>query len=203
VEKERNFEVSYEYKGFNRIEVDGFTNVSIKQGDVFSVKVIGEEEIAKEIKVDKSGNTLTIDAQYNSEHDNNSNIKVVITMPQLELVGLEKVREASISGFVQNEMSINADGDFKLKADFDVKKLKVDASNNTQVVLKGKGENLELILEDSAEINARQFEVKNAFTSMRSGTDADIYATEKVQNRRDEGNLTVEGGAKVEKGGEK
>ncbi len=199
VEKERNFESSYELKGFSRVEVEGYTNVSIKQGDVFSVKVIGEEEIVKEIEVDKSGNTLKIDARYNSDHDSNDKVKVVITMPQLELIGLENVREVSISGFVQNEMSINTDGDFKLKADFDIKKLKINADKNTQIVLKGKGDSLELILEDGAEINARQYEVRTATTSMHSGTEADIYVTEKVQNRRNEGNLTVEGGAKIEK----
>ena len=54
-------------------------------------------------------------------------------------------------------------------------------------------------MSENSELNARQFEVKTAAVSLRDGCEADIYATERVTNRRDEGRLTVEGGAKTEK----
>ncbi len=193
-----NFTKNVSLTDFTKISIKGYTKVVVRYGEKYDVQIKGDADAVKGFEVEKTGNTLRI--EQDEDGDNDDKTTVVITTPKLEVLDLKNIREASISGFSQAEMRYDLEGDFKLESDVDVKKLLLNADDNSSIVLKGKGENLEAILSDNSELNARQFEVKTAAISLRDGCEADIYATEKVVNRRrNEGTLTVEGGAKIEK----
>jgi phage shock protein PspC (stress-responsive transcriptional regulator) len=190
-----NFTKTVSLADFTKISIKGYTKVVIRYGEKYDVQIKGNDDAVKDFEVEKTGATLRI--TQNEDGDNDDKTTIIITTPKVEVLDLKNIREASISGFSQAEIRYDIEGDFKLESDVDVKKLLLNADNNASIVLKGKGENLEAILSDNSELNARQFEVKTAAISLRDGCEADIYATEKVTNRRNEGNLTVEGGAKT------
>ena len=192
-----NFSKNVSFTDFSKISIKGYTKVVVRYGEKYDVQIKGDQDAVKAFQMEKVGSTLEI--KQDEDGDNDDKTTITITIPKLAILDLKNVREASVSGFSQAEMRYDINGDFKLESDVDVKKLLINGDNNANIVLKGKGENLEVILSENSELNARQFEVKTAAVSLRDGCEADIYATEKVTNRRDEGRLTVEGGAKTEK----
>ncbi len=197
IEQEKNYSKNISVKDFSKVSMKANVSIEIKYGAAFDVKIKGDERDVKDFEVEKIGNTLKISDKDDNNNDNDK-VKIIVTMPKLDAVDIEDAREVSIEGFDQNEMTMDLSGDFKLKASINVQKIKLDATHS-QVVLKGKGSELEVILDSDAELNARQFEVRNANVSLHEGTEADIYATEKVVNRREEGSLKVEGGANVDR----
>jgi phage shock protein PspC (stress-responsive transcriptional regulator) len=189
-----NFSKKFDLSDFSRLDIKGDAKIMIKQGATYEVEIKGDEEDVNDFEVIKNSNTLKINPLPNRS---NNGLTINITMPRLDLLDAENVNFIEMMGFRQPEMKIIANGDFKIEADLEVEKISIDADESAQIVLKGKGGTLDCILGDDAELNARQYEVKTATTSLRNGTNADIYATEVVTNRRDEGDLQVEGGAKI------
>src|SRR5262245_15741582 len=67
---------------FDRLEMGSALNITVEQGNIFSVEVRGDRRNINDLDVYKSGNTLIIefDENGNRRHDT----YVSITMPRLE-----------------------------------------------------------------------------------------------------------------------
>jgi phage shock protein PspC (stress-responsive transcriptional regulator) len=193
--KRENFQKNIELKDFSKITAEGNFSLIIKKGEKFSVSTKGDQESIEYYDFEKTGSTLRI-APKDDDHKHEE-MTVTVTMPSLDNLDLEDLKEVRIAGFSQSKMRIDSKGDFKIEADIDVENTIVNAER-TQIVLKGKGKSIEIILDESAELNGKQFEVATATVSMDGNCETEIYATEKVEKRRKEGSLRVDGGAKIE-----
>jgi hypothetical protein len=192
--KQNKAEKILTYSNFKTLKIKGNIEVEVKKGDKYEVKLQGKEKYLTKVDVIQSDNTLNIRSNID---DNDSKMKLIITMPTLDLFDAENVDDVEIRGFSQKEMTLNLFGDFNADIIIDVEKLSIDIEQ-ARVDLQGKGDALSARLEEHGELRARQYTVRTAKVDLNDGSDADIYATERVEQKGDSGNLDVTGGAEVE-----
>lgn len=100
---------SYENTNFTNVQVGGAFEVEVTSSASYSVAVTAPESFMKRVKVEQSGSTLKIDADWTSIFWNwgFTRPQVKITMPQLEVLDLSGAVKATANGFNSNQ-------DFKL-----------------------------------------------------------------------------------------
>jgi hypothetical protein len=125
-----------------------------------------------------------------------SRVKIIITMPTLDLIDVENDEKVSIKGFSQKDMKISLFGNLEADIIIDVENLTMDIEK-ANVDLQGKGTKLEARVEENGELRARQYTVKTATIDLKRNSEATIYATESVNQKGDADDLDVTGGAEV------
>ncbi|MGI6243156.1 MAG: GIN domain-containing protein [Prevotella sp.] len=117
---------------FNRIEIRGLCNVKYEQGENFSVKIVGDEELVNQLLTECDGTTLSIKAKDHS----------------VNITGLRHKRKPVVYVTSPDLIGIHMEG----AGDFEVEKpLDTDTLN---VYLKGAGDiDLKRIVCDEAYIN--------------------------------------------------
>ncbi len=179
---------------FKTLKIRGNIDVEVRKADKYEVKLVGKDKYLTKVEVIQSENTLNIRSSIEDHEDNK--MKIIILMPSLELFDAERVEDVEIRGFSQKEMKINLFGDFKADIIVDVENLTLDVEQ-ARVDIQGKGDVLDARVEERAELRSRQFTVKTAKINLDDNSDADIYATERVEQKGDSNNLDVTGGAEV------
>lgn len=177
---------------FKSLKVRGNIVVEVVKGDRFEVKLRGKERYLSKVDVIQSDDVLNIRADIDDERK----MTLLVTMPSLELFDADDIEELTIKGFKQKTMKINLYGDFKADLIVDVEEMEMDAER-THIDLQGKGNKLNVRLDHDSELKARQFTVATATVDLDGGSDAEIYATDSVEQNRTNGQLDVTGGAEV------
>lgn len=147
---------------YSRLIIEDGYKVIIRKGDVQDISFTGNKEVVDQIEFNNLDGTLTVKAVAGGDAD----VTINITVPALELVHLDNVREARIEGFVQDALkliSVNDTGeesvlDFSGKiSDFDI-----SLDGDQSVTLTGEGKNLDLQVSNGAGINADKYAVQTA-----------------------------------------
>jgi len=101
-DKGLKIEKSYDYTGFDRINIEGVYEVDIQVGPRFSIETSGTEKRMKYAKVTQSGDTLTLALKENKSRKfwkrHNNGIRAVITLPELNEISLSGVGSVEARG---------------------------------------------------------------------------------------------------------
>jgi len=153
-------------KGFNNIDILGIPTVYYTQGSTFSVKVMADKDIVKNVKTYTKGNTLTVKYENSSSKifsfysDDDNPIKVYVTSPDLTGVAL------------------TGSGDFISEKNVDTDKMKIE--------LKGSGDidftslicdNLSTTLVGSGDIDIKKADALTAYVELVGSGDIDLNLT--------------------------
>lgn len=102
----QEMEKDYAIFDFDRLEVGDAMNVTVEQGDIFSVNIKGDRRNLDDLAVDKVGNTLRVrfvdDRNHNRQHDT----YVTITMPSFAGAVFSGAVRATVVGF-DNEGAVD------------------------------------------------------------------------------------------------
>jgi hypothetical protein len=102
--------IPFGYTDFTNVQVGGAFEVEVAPSNLYSVVVTAPENFLKRVKIEQSGNTLKINADWGGlfwSWGTHSQPQVKIAMPVLAVLDLSGACKASIIGF-------NSDQDFKL-----------------------------------------------------------------------------------------
>jgi phage shock protein PspC (stress-responsive transcriptional regulator) len=191
-------EKTFSNKDFKSLKIRGEIEVEIKKGATYSVRLEGKEKLFKEVEIIQNETTLNIRSSLNEYWDERRKpMRLVITAPSLELIDVENAKNVTISGFTDAEMRMNFYGEMDVDIIADINNITLDIEQ-AEVHLQGKGNSLNVNIDENGKLKARQFTVKTAKVKLESGT-ADIFATEKVEQRGNSENLDVSGGAEIDK----
>lgn len=184
---------------FNTLKITDLSRVEIKKGITFQVKLEGKDEQLSSTEVVQTGETLVIRNNSSEtgldQRNKRSKVKLTITMPALDLLDIEGKGKVEVLGFSQSEMTLNLFGNQTADLLVDVDNLKLDI-DKAKVHLQGKGRKMDARVRDG-ELKARQYTLKNADITLKSGAEAQIYATENVTLQGDSDNLDISGGAEI------
>lgn len=82
---------SFALTGFTGVEVAGPDDVTIRQGDTFSVTAKGPQAELAELEIERDGSTLSIGRKregFSFSRRNHNGVEIAITMPRLDTVRL-------------------------------------------------------------------------------------------------------------------
>jgi hypothetical protein len=105
---------SYDYTGFDSVEVSGQWAVTIERGDAWRVAIEVPAELVDEVEVELDANELSLGYDGGWFRDGTV-LEVAITMPALESLDLFGSTTASFSGFEGGTLSVEASGGIELR----------------------------------------------------------------------------------------
>ncbi len=90
---------TYDYTGFNTVDVGSALTVDIEYGETYSVEITANERVFDRIIVVEKDDTLKIGMKWFGIGFNNTNIEARIVMPELKKLVLSGSSEGTVSGF--------------------------------------------------------------------------------------------------------
>lgn len=101
---------SYNYTDFTGISINETCDLTVTQGDTFSVIITTDDNVADYLAVSEADDTLSIGLKSGYSYSNII-FEAVVTMPELNKLSANGASEANVTGFSSSKtLNINADG---------------------------------------------------------------------------------------------
>ncbi len=180
----------FQIKDFTRIELDGYYNVILLQGDKAKLEIETDENLLEYIEAKVSSKTLKLKNKKNISPSRN--INVYLTFNKLE--------ELAVSGFVVvssadrlnfDKLSLFISGNSEINMNINSVALKTEFSGNSIIRLSGTSLTAEMNASGSATIDAIEFFIDDLKLSMSGSSVSKVNAISKLD-------MNVSGSAKVE-----
>ena len=156
-----------QYQDFNSVILEGSMKVTIEQGDTYDLELAGPGQYLSKVESSQADGTLTI-RQALSELS--APVRVYITLPDLQELVLDHTDDVLVKGFKGEPLSINASGDFEVKARVDVKELNISATEGVEVEFTGSTELLNASLENECRLDTDRGTVLRARINAQEGS---------------------------------
>ena len=192
--KANNYSTTFDYKNFNKIEINGKMKVVVKQGKTYSIVLKGNKEDATKIKVRQSNETIHVQGENEVEDED---MVIEITLPDLEVLDIEDTNEVTLEGIKTNKLELFSRGDMKIEGDIEVTDLRVKIENGIVLTLKGTAETLDLRTRDNADFRGSRFRVNTSKIDADGNGKIEVYAKKQVKITGNNDDVTVEGDAEV------
>lgn len=161
--KDKKQEETYDFTGFEKIEISGVFELDVRVGGDFSIELSGREREMERVEVKMKGETLVLGSKKRSGWGNNNKkaVKARITMPKLTNIDVSGV----VDGYVQ---------------DIDSEKFEVDLSGVGDLDLNGKCGALEANVSGVGDLDAKSLRCEIVEIRLSGVGDADVYASDAV-----------------------
>lgn len=192
---------SYALTGFTAVKVTGPDDVTIRQGDAFSISAKGPKAIIDELEIKLDGDALSIGRRNSgfSFSSSNEDVDITITMPKLNalrLTGSGEIDADTVDGDAV-EAVVTGSGDLKV-AKLSGKSAKITISGSGDVeVGSGTIGTGDYSITGSGNIDADGLTATSLSISIAGSGDVEARATGTADvNILGSGDATIDGGAK-------
>jgi hypothetical protein len=107
-----------------RVKLDGVIDVKLRQGDVPSLKLIGEKRYLEKLTASQSGDTLHLETEGRGVKLGRSTARAELVLPKLREVVAEGVGSTEVNGFSGDALDLTMDGAGSMKVVCDYKTVK-------------------------------------------------------------------------------
>lgn len=192
---------TYDLTGFTGVEVAGPDDVTIRQGDKFSISARGRQEALDRLEIKLDGQRLSIGRKREGFHfgsRDEDDVDIAITMPRLDavqLTGSGEIDADSVDGDAI-EAALTGSGDLKI-AKLTGKSAKVTASGSGDIEI-GSGSIAagKVSVTGSGDIDAEGLVAQTLDVSITGSGNVDAQATGKADiSILGSGNVKLNGGA--------
>lgn len=156
-----------EFQDYNSVILSGSMKVTIEQGDRYDLQMAGPGQYLSQIVSSQEDGVLTVNQPL---EDLSAPVRIYITMPDLQELTLEHTDDVRVKDFSGEQISINAAGEFELKAMVDVQELNIVAAEGVSVEFTGKTELLNAQLENESRLDTDRGVVSKARLSVTEGS---------------------------------
>ena len=142
----------YSVQGFCEVRVSSAIEFEITQSEEYSVKATGHEKLLEHLKVEVSGQTLTLGFEHNSmawigRLRPRGEVKAVVTMPELKRLVVSGASKGTARGFKSSQdLDLELSGASQAEIDIEAGKATVTASGAGRVTGELKAQDTSLTL---------------------------------------------------------
>lgn len=170
---------SFTFVDFDRLEIEDAFDVTITQGTQFSVKAEGDYRNLDDIRMFKSGSTLEIEFEDNSNRQYTTFI--TITMPVLYEVNFSGAVNATINGFRnQKEFSAILSGASLAQIDITTTAVDLRLSGASRLRLTGEATSMAASISGASNLSAYEFPVKTGHFEISGASQAYVTVADRV-----------------------
>jgi hypothetical protein len=182
-------------KNYENFIFEGDFDVEMREGDDFSMRIEGDREVLESIP---SGNKLTITTNNKTP---NTKTKIIIETRVLTMVSADNTGLITIRGFEEGSASISAKGKSVIKAYLDASDyLDITLSDQSRMILSGKGGELRATLSDDANLDAMDWRASEVKASANGNSKGRAFARDNASIRVDaNADFKVEGTSDIER----
>jgi phage shock protein PspC (stress-responsive transcriptional regulator) len=174
---------------FNEVEITGKFDVKLSQGNDYSVELLGPEK--ENYNLYRSGETLVIEYRGKKKFNldvkdlNIEQMRINITMPNLEKLEATGFGTIRIEDFTTDEMEIESRGPVRLKGKLNAQSLTVNLTGKSEAEFSGNANKLNARLEFASKLRAYNLDVVDATVEVSGASTAKVNVS---------GNLDIEEG---------
>jgi hypothetical protein len=179
-----------------RVKLDGVIDVKLRQGDVASLRLIGEKRYLDKLTASQSGDTLHLETEGRGVKVGRTGTRAELVLPNLRQVVSEGVGSTEINGFSGDELELTMDGAGTMKVVCDYRIVRANlggvgsmnlwVSENEQVdldlrgagyiTLGGRSKMLKASLGGVGGLNAQQFNAESVNVDLSGLGNATVKA---------------------------
>ena len=170
---------------FDELEISGIVDLHITQGNGYDVKLRGSSSEKEKYRVVRMGNTLVID--YDDEKSlrwkklSFDEIRIDITMPELDKLEIKGAGKASFSGFTEDDMKIKILGAIKAEGNINARDLSVYVSGASELSLSGKGNTMDAKILGASQFRGYDYTLKDALVEASGASEASVFVTGRLE----------------------
>jgi len=180
----------FQIKDFDKIELGGYYNVIISQGDKSKLEIETDENLMEYIEAKVSSKLLKIKNKKNISASKNINVYLTINkLEELAVSGFVRVSSADRLNF--NKLSIAISGNSEINMNINCVELETEFSGNSSISLSGTSLTADMNASGSAMINATELLIDDLKLTASGNSMAKVNVISKL-------NVTVSGSAQVE-----
>lgn len=151
-------------EGTRRLKVSGIFNLYLSQGDQPALRIEGDEEVTKKLKVTQNGEWLELDFEEVNESffKKNSRVDVYLTLSELEEFVFDGVGNIKSETLLKvDQVSIQGDGVGNLSLELEATSVKAVFSMLGNIILKGKVDAIGLSNDGLGNVDASELVAQN------------------------------------------
>jgi hypothetical protein len=197
-----------------RVKLDGVIDLKLRQGDIPSLKIVGEKRYLEKLNASQSGDTLHLETEGRGVKLGRSTVRAELVLPKLRELVSEGVGTTEVNGFSGDDLELTMDGAGSMKVNVDYKTLKaslggvgsmhlwvsendvvnLDLGGAGYITLGGRSKLLKANLGGLGGLNAQQFQADSVDVDLSGLGNATVNAkTNATLNLSGLGSVTVYG----------
>jgi phage shock protein PspC (stress-responsive transcriptional regulator) len=182
-ESDNGDHLSFDFQGFQSVDVGSIFNTEILAGSDWDVVVSGRDRDLEDVVVKVTNGELNINFKKDiSKWDRNrKEVKVHIIMPELESLDLSGAAKGKISGFDQHHMEVNLSGASVTEMDVNLTEANIKLAGVSRLNLSGNGESLEATVSGASNLDAEDFMVDYANVNVSGASKARVHVNKELE----------------------
>ena len=173
-QESKKFSVS----GFNKLEMGSAFKIDVKQANQFSVTVTGRSEDLDDLEANVSGGVLKLKYKGNNWNKNRKTVNVSVTMPNLQGIDFSGASTATVAKFSGvRDMDIEVSGASRVNMELSAKKVALDLSGASTLVLNGECEILNGEVSGASSFKGGDFQTKEVNIDASGASSAAVVAS--------------------------
>lgn len=176
----------YSITDFTCVKARDAIEVNIVHGNSFKVVSTGNVHALKKLTIRKNGDCLEMgqereeDPWWGFDHDD-AQVKVIITMPELEHLELSGASKGMVQGFKSNTMEAHLSGASDARFEVDVRELKIGGSGASHIAVDGNGDLLTIDISGASEFNGYDYQTNRVEAVVSGASHAEVVVRELLQ----------------------
>ncbi|ELR68936.1 hypothetical protein C900_05629 [Fulvivirga imtechensis AK7] len=200
---DREFDRAYTFNRFEAVEIESAFTVHVIRSNTYKVGINGRSSDLEELEVYLEGDKLNITYDFPKKFSLDdlarNNVEIYIYAPELNDLDITGACKLYMKDFRQRQMSISLTGaSFAKLTDLSVDDLEIKLTGASELELRGKGLTMNADITGASNLNAYDYEVRNAQVEAHGASSAKVYVTEKLNIEETfASNVKHRGGARV------
>src|SRR5690606_4655138 len=172
---------------FDELEISGLFDIRVKQGNNYSVELSGPDKEKAKYRIVRLGSTLVIEYDDEKRFNWRSNplkveqVRINITMPEVEKIDLKGAGKASFTGFTQDDVRMKVLGAINVNAHINARDLAVYLSGASELTLTGEGDKMDVNILGASKMDGYEYQVKDAIVEANGASKAYVFVTGRLE----------------------
>ncbi|MBX2971435.1 MAG: PspC domain-containing protein [Cyclobacteriaceae bacterium] len=172
---------------FDELEISGLFDIRVKQGNNYSVELTGPDKEKAKYRIVRLGSTLVIEYDDEKRFNWRSNplkveqVRINITMPEVEKIDLKGAGKASFTGFTEDDLKIKILGAINVTANINARDLAVYLSGASELTLNGEGQKMDANILGASKLEGYGYQVKDALIEANGASKANVFVTGRLE----------------------
>ncbi len=160
----------FNFINYDHLQLDGRIKVTIEKGDQYNIAMLGRPHYLDRVKVVQLDKTLSLSMTGNGYVTTPP--RITITMPELNILEINKTEKVNVQGFTQKNMRVKHKGTEALEIFAKIDSFYLRQFNRSKTILKGQGGFMEAVLDRRSELDADRFSLEKA--KIETGVSCDV-----------------------------
>jgi hypothetical protein len=172
-------EKEFDFIDFDRLEIASALDVRVEQSNVYSIQVSGDRRNIDDLDMYKSGSTLVI--KFDDNSNRNHETFITITMPQLEGANFSSASSSQVNGFESDEdLDLYLSGASVCQLNAGYREVNITLSGASNLLMSGLGDEINAEISGASVLVAFDYPVREADLNASGASSGKVTVTDEL-----------------------